>query len=157
MILEMSRVRVLGPIGQLQAVLGKVQDLGLVHLIEPTESESRETLDQFIAVMRTIAEEAKEELKESIEFLKNPTRIQRLGGHMPKGLLLLGSPGTGKTTVIAAAVEALVARGMRVLVAAGTNTAVDNILARLVTLGVDFLRLGGIEPRSPLRSRGGAS
>jgi cell division protease FtsH len=43
------------------------------------------------------AEEAKEELKESIEFLKNPTRIQRLGGHMPKGLLLLGSPGTGKT------------------------------------------------------------
>jgi cell division protease FtsH len=42
-------------------------------------------------------EEAKEELKESIEFLKNPSRIQRLGGHMPKGILLLGSPGTGKT------------------------------------------------------------
>jgi cell division protease FtsH len=42
-------------------------------------------------------EEAKEELKESIEFLKNPQRIQRFGGHMPKGVLLLGAPGTGKT------------------------------------------------------------
>ena len=42
-------------------------------------------------------EEAKEELQEVIEFLKNPTKFSRLGGKIPKGALLLGPPGTGKT------------------------------------------------------------
>jgi cell division protease FtsH len=42
-------------------------------------------------------DEAKEELIEVVEFLKSPEKYQRLGGHIPKGVLLLGPPGTGKT------------------------------------------------------------
>ncbi|MBI2637604.1 MAG: ATP-dependent metallopeptidase FtsH/Yme1/Tma family protein [Candidatus Sungbacteria bacterium] len=42
-------------------------------------------------------EEAKEELKEIIDFLKNPKKFQRFGGRIPKGVLLVGPPGTGKT------------------------------------------------------------
>ena len=42
-------------------------------------------------------DEAKEELQEIIEFLKEPQKFQKLGGHIPKGVLLMGAPGTGKT------------------------------------------------------------
>jgi cell division protease FtsH len=56
------------------------------------DTDNRVTFDDVAG-----AEEAKEELKEVIDFLRNPARIQSLGGRMPKGVLLVGPPGTGKT------------------------------------------------------------
>ena len=55
------------------------------------------------------ADEAKEELQEVIEFLKDPAKFSRLGGRLPKGVLLVGPPGTGKT-LIARAVAGEAAR-----------------------------------------------
>lgn len=56
------------------------------------ESETAVTFDDVAGV-----DEAKEELKEIVQFLKTPQRYVRLGGRMPKGVLLVGPPGTGKT------------------------------------------------------------
>ena len=56
------------------------------------ETDTKTTFDDVAGV-----DEAKEELKEVVGFLKDPKRYTRLGGHIPKGVLLVGPPGTGKT------------------------------------------------------------
>jgi len=57
-----------------------------------TEEQNKITFDDVAGV-----EEAKEEVGELVDFLRDPSRFQRLGGHIPKGVLMTGNPGTGKT------------------------------------------------------------
>ena len=56
------------------------------------ETDTKVTFDDVAGV-----DEAKEELREVVGFLRDPKRYSRLGGHIPKGVLLVGPPGTGKT------------------------------------------------------------
>jgi cell division protease FtsH len=57
-----------------------------------TENKNRVTFEDVAGI-----DEAREELQEVVDFLKDPTKFQRLGGKIPKGALLVGPPGTGKT------------------------------------------------------------
>jgi cell division protease FtsH len=77
---------------QMQAGGGKAMSFGKSRARLISESQNKITFRDVAGV-----EEAKEELQEIIEFLKDPKKFTRLGGKIPKGVLLMGSPGTGKT------------------------------------------------------------
>ncbi|MEI9888667.1 MAG: ATP-dependent zinc metalloprotease FtsH [Rhizomicrobium sp.] len=77
---------------QLQAGGGKAMGFGKSRAKMLTERTGRVTFEDVAGV-----DEAKDDLKEIVDFLKDPQKFQRLGGRIPKGVLLVGPPGTGKT------------------------------------------------------------
>jgi cell division protease FtsH len=77
---------------QMQSGGGKALSFGKSRARLMNESQEKVTFEDVAGI-----DEAKEELHEIIEFLRDPKKYTRLGGRIPKGVLLVGSPGTGKT------------------------------------------------------------
>jgi cell division protease FtsH len=77
---------------QMQVGGGKALSFGKSRARLMSDSQEKVTFEDVAGI-----EEAKEELEEIIEFLRDPKRFTRLGGRIPKGVLLMGAPGTGKT------------------------------------------------------------
>jgi cell division protease FtsH len=79
---------------QMQGAGGKALGFGKSRAKLLTEAHGRVTFEDVAGV-----DEAKSDLEEIVEFLRDPQKFQRLGGRIPRGVLLVGPPGTGKTLI----------------------------------------------------------
>ncbi|MDB5598575.1 MAG: ATP-dependent metalloprotease FtsH [Xanthobacteraceae bacterium] len=79
---------------QMQGGAGKAMGFGKSRAKLLTEAHGRVTFEDVAGV-----DEAKSDLQEIVEFLRDPGKFQRLGGKIPRGVLLVGPPGTGKTLI----------------------------------------------------------
>src|SRR5262249_15418417 len=79
---------------QLQSGGGKAMSFGKSRAKLMNESQDKVTFDDVAGV-----DEARDDVEEIIEFLRDPKKFTRLGGRIPKGVLLMGPPGTGKTLI----------------------------------------------------------
>src|SRR5437879_784642 len=79
---------------QMQGGAGKAMGFGKSRAKMLTEAHGRVTFEDVAGV-----DEAKQDLQEIVEFLRDPGKFQRLGGRIPRGVLLVGPPGTGKTLI----------------------------------------------------------
>ena len=79
---------------QMQGGAGKAMGFGKSKAKLLNEAHGRVTFEDVAGV-----DEAKEDLQEIVEFLRDPQKFQRLGGRIPRGVLLVGPPGTGKTLI----------------------------------------------------------
>src|SRR5688500_618948 len=79
---------------QMQGAGGKALGFGKSRAKLLTEAHGRVTFEDVAGV-----DEAKQDLQEIVEFLRDPGKFQRLGGKIPRGVLLVGPPGTGKTLI----------------------------------------------------------
>jgi len=79
---------------QMQGGAGKAMGFGKSRAKLLTEAHGRVTFEDVAGV-----DEAKADLEEIVEFLRDPQKFQRLGGRIPRGVLLVGPPGTGKTLI----------------------------------------------------------
>jgi cell division protease FtsH len=77
---------------QIQGAGGKAMGFGKSKAKLLTEAHGRVTFEDVAGI-----DEAKQDLQEIVEFLRDPQKFQRLGGRIPRGVLLVGPPGTGKT------------------------------------------------------------